>query len=87
MSWIISKITGMFVGGVSTIAMYGGLAVTGLLAVASVVFMIRKGGKDAVRVEQQRARLESIARKRNIDNEINNLDTTRLRERAARWSQ
>ncbi len=84
-TWLIGKATGMVVGSFSKIALYGGLIVTGLVALSSVVFMIRKGGSDAVRVKQQKARLDSIARKRKIDDEIDTLDTIRLRERAARW--
>jgi len=83
--WIFDKIASLAGLSIGKLAMYAGLAVTGLVAIATILGGARTAGRDAERVRQQKARLESVAAARKIDREINKLDTQRLRERAARW--
>lgn len=84
---IFSTLKGLVMSSVSKIYIYAGIAVVGLVAIASILAGARKAGRDAEQAKQAKARLEAVAHKRKIDREINKLDDDRLMERAMRWAK
>ena len=84
---IISWAKSLVLGSMSKIYIYAGLAVAGLIAVASILAGARKAGRDAERAAQAKARLEAVATKSKLDREIDALDDDRLLERANRWAR
>jgi hypothetical protein len=83
--WILTKAASLIGISVDKILIYAGLAVTGLIAIATVLGGARKAGRDAERARQQKHRLEAVAAKNKLDREFDKMDSQRLRERAARW--
>jgi len=84
---IISWAKSLVLGSMSKIYIYAGIAVAGIIAVASILAGARKAGRDAERARQAKARLEAIAHKNKLDREIDALDDDRLMERAKRWAR
>lgn len=90
--WTAIKTAAGFVGdmlGLSAakLYLYAGLAVSGVIAVLTVLWKVRQAGVDAERARQDRERLKSIAVKRNLDRQIDALPVDKMEERAMRWAR